>query len=214
MTGRAGRPRFLSTRGRALSLLAAGALAVGVMALGLTIGRSNDEEVDRLIDLLQLRDGTRLAEIGAGTGWLTVEMASRVGASGRVYSTELSPRRLGQIRDAVADAGLANVTVVEAGEQSANLPAGCCDAVFMRRVYHHFADASAITDDLHDALVGGGRLVIIEFESSGLLGTVTRMGIEQSRLITEVTAGGFELVSVDEWPGWGHYLAVFRKPAL
>ena len=195
------------------ALLIAGALAVVVTALVLASSRFNDQEVDRLSGLLQPGDGSRLAEIGAGTGWLTIEMARRVGTSGRVYSTELSPRRLDQIRGAVADAEPTNVTVVQAGEFSANLPAACCDAVYMRRVYHHFTDASAITNDLHDALVGGGRLVIIDFEFGWLSQVVSGIGIDRDRLVAEVVAGGFELVSVDEWPGWGHYVAVFRKLA-
>jgi ubiquinone/menaquinone biosynthesis C-methylase UbiE len=154
----------------------------------------------------------RVAEVGAGTGWLTVEVARRVGESGRIYSTELNPRRLGQIREAVADAGLTNVIVTEAVERASNLPAGCCDAVFMRRVYHHFDDPSAILRDLRDALVDGGRLVIIEFESSGMLGTVTGLGIDRARLTAEVSADGSELVTIDDWPGCNHYVAVFAKP--
>lgn len=185
---------------------------MSLAALVLSVGRSGEGEVDRLISVLQLRDGMKVAEVGAGTGWLTVEIATRLGASGRVYATELSPRRLDDIREAVGKAGLSNVTVVQGAERFTNLPAGCCDAVFMRRVYHHFTYPSEITIDLHDTLVPGGRLVIIEFESGGLLGMVSRMGIDQARLVTEVTAGGFELVSVDEWPSWGHYVAVFQKP--
>jgi len=199
-------------RRRARPLLIGVALVASLTILVLAVGSSNDSEVDRLADLLQVREGMKVAEIGAGSGWLTVEIATRVGASGRVFSTELSERRLDQIRDAVADAGLSNVTVVQAGERSANLPAGCCDAVFMRRVYHHLTDASAILLDLRDALAGGGRLVIIEFEAGGLLGMVSREGIDQAPLIAEVTASGFDLVSVGEWPGWGHYVAVFQKP--
>ena len=202
----------LSTSRRLRALLIAGALVAALTVFFLAVGRSNDNEVSRLATLLQLRGGMTLAEIGAGTGWLTVEMARRVGPSGGVYSTELSPRRLDQIQDAAANAGLTNVTIVDAAERSANLPAACCEAVFMRRVYHHFTDASAITDDIHEALVGGGRLVIIDFEFGGLSRFVSGIGIDRIRLLEEVTAGGFELVSVDAWPGWGHYVAVFEKP--
>ena len=67
---------------------------------------------------------------------------------------------------------------------------------------HHFTDPSAILHGFRDSLVGAGRLVIIEFEPGGLLGTVTQMGTDRDRLIAEVTAGGFEFVRVDEWPGW------------
>lgn len=199
---------------RVRAFLVIGALVASLTVLAFAVSRSNENEVSRLTTLLQLRDGMTLAEIGAGTGWLTVEMARRVGSTGGVYSTELSPRRLDQIRDAAASAGLTNVTAVAAAERSANLPVACCDAVFMRRVYHHFADASAIVRDLHEALVDGGRLVIIEFEFGGLSQMVSGFGTNRARLIAQVTAAGFELVSVDDWPGWGHYVAVFEKPGI
>jgi precorrin-6B methylase 2 len=175
--------------------------------------RSRQTEVNRLVELLSLREGMTVAEIGAGSGWLSVEVAQRVGPSGRVYSTELSTADLDDIRQAANEAGSGNVTVLQAGERATNLPAACCDAIFMRRVYHHLSEPSPIVASIHEALRPGGRLVIIEFRSDGLLGKVTRMGFDRSALIDAVTAGGFNVLSSDEWPGWDHYVAVFEKPA-
>ena len=194
-----------------LAVLVAAIAGALVVLLLLFPGPPNDREVDRLVDLLELGEGMTVAEIGAGAGQLTVEVARRVGPSGHVYSTELSRSRLSQIRTAADDARLANVTVIEAGEQSSNLTAGCCDAIFMRRVYHHLSDPPALVADLNRALKPGGRLVIIEFEASSLLGTVSGEGIDRAPLISEVTAAGFELIEADTWPGWGHYVAAFEK---
>jgi precorrin-6B methylase 2 len=68
----------------------------------LLANRSRRAEVHQLTELLSLREGMTVGEIGAGRGWLTVEVARRVGPSGRVYSTELSAARLDDIRQAVA----------------------------------------------------------------------------------------------------------------
>ena len=127
-----------------------------------------------------------VAEIGAGSGWLTVEVAQRVGPPGRVYATELTAARLDEIRQAAGEAGLRNVTVLEAGARATNLSAACCDAIFMRRVYHHLSDPSPILTSVHDALRSGGRLVIIEFRPDGLVGRVTRMGVDPAALIEAV----------------------------
>lgn len=152
-----------------------------------------------------------LAEIGAGSGWLTIDIAERLGPSGRLYSTELGESRLDEIRQAVQKAGLTNVTVIEAGESTTNLPDGCCDAIFMRRVYHHIGNRAAVTASLRDALKPGGRLIIIEFTASGPIGTVLRMGIEPTDLVQAVTTAGFALVRTESWPGVSHYVAVFEK---
>ncbi|MBI2186436.1 MAG: methyltransferase domain-containing protein [Acidobacteria bacterium] len=186
-----------------------------LIAIAVTVSllahRSRRTEVSRLTELLSLRQGMTVAEIGAGTGWLTVEVARRVGQSGRVYSTELNADRLNDIRRAVVEAQLPNVTVLEAGEQATHLPPECCDAVFMRRVYHHLTAPAAILASIHEGLRLGGRLAIIDFRPDGLVGRITRMGVDRSEVIRAASAIGFELVASGEWPGVDHYVVVFRK---
>lgn len=203
----------LGTGPRRVLILAVVLLAVLMVTILWSANRSRQAEVNRLVELLSLRQGMTVAEIGAGSGWLTVEVAQRVGPSGRVYATELSAARLDDIRQAASEAELGNVTVLQAGERATNLPAACCDAIFMRRVYHHLSEPSPIVASIHEALRPGGRLVIIEFRSDGLLGKVTRMGFDRAALIDAVTTGGFRVLSSDEWPGWDHYVAVFEKSA-
>ena len=144
-------------------LLVAILAALGLLAIGIGFTGDADVEVARLIQLLDLEPGTTVAEIGAGSGWLTVEVAEHVGPSGHVFSTELSESRLAEIEEAVADASLSNVTVIAAGEDDTHLAVNCCDAVFMRRVYHHLSDAAAINKGLYAALKPGGTLAIIDF---------------------------------------------------
>jgi predicted methyltransferase len=199
-----------SKRARVLTLAGA-VLVAGASAVLLTAERSREREADRLAELLALRPAMTVAEIGAGTGWLTVDVAARVGTAGRVYSTELSPARRDDIRQAVAEAALTNVVVVEAGERDTNLTPECCDAIFMRRVYHHLSDADAVNTSLYEALKPDGLLVIIDFDPGGLVGMITGMGIKRTQLADQLAAAGFELVRTDDWPGWDHYVAVFRR---
>ena len=202
------RPRTGTTR---IVLIAAAAVVAGVVAFGLALGGEPRTEADRLGGLLRLAPGDTVAEIGAGSGWLSVEMAARVTASGRVFATELDSDRRDDIRDSVSNAGLANVTVVEAGVRDTNLDAGCCNAVFMRRVYHHLGEPTAINRSLYAALKPGGRLVIIEFRSDGWFARIIGEGILPEELVEQVTAAGFTHVETDEWPGSSHYVAVFEK---
>src|SRR5512139_130352 len=121
------------------SRVAAGGLALVVVVAAVVwwlASATGPREVARLSELLQLREGMTVAELGAGRGWLTMEVTRQVGPSGRVYATELDATRLDELFAAAADAGLRHVTVLPAGDHATNLPAGCCDAVFMRRVYH------------------------------------------------------------------------------
>jgi SAM-dependent methyltransferase len=145
-----------------------GAVAVALIAAtALTIyrgqARSFEAEAVRLAELLAVEPGTIVGEIGAGDGEMALRMARRVGPSGHVFINELDPALLGDIRDAVADAGLQNVTLIQGSEDDVNLPEACCDAIYMRRVYHHITHPQELNASLHRALRPGGRLAVIDF---------------------------------------------------
>jgi len=95
------------------------------------------DEVKRLAALMEWKPGTIAADIGAGDGKYTLAAVERVGASGKVYATEIDRKKLEELEGEVAKRKLENVTVVESKEADTNLPSGCCDAIFLRRVYHH-----------------------------------------------------------------------------
>lgn len=168
------------------------------------------DEADRLVKRLALPRQATVAEIGAGRGELTVEVARRLGADGRLFSTEIDDARRDDIRRAVADAKLANVTVVTAGERSSNLDDGCCDAIYMREVFHHFGDRPAMTASLRQALKPGGRLAVIDYPLPNNYGGDCHC-IDKAELIRIVTAAGFEVEhQQDRWAGI-RYLVVFRR---
>jgi predicted methyltransferase len=178
-------------------------------------------QVADLIRLMQLRPGMTVAEIGAGAGEMTIGMAERLGPQGKVISTEIDSDKLAAIRNAASNQGLNNVTALEAAEKETSLPAECCDAVYMRRVYHHFTDPAAINRSLYKALRPGGRVAIIDFpprlrwwpRPDGVPESRAGHGVPQELVIQEVTAAGFELEQrVEQWPG-RDYCLLFRKPS-
>lgn len=126
-----------------------------------------DAEAARLVAELGLSNGDTVAEIGSGKGALTVAVA-RALPNSRVYSTELDPDELTATREAVQRASLRNVDVREAALEATNLPEACCDALFMRTVYHHFTSPRVMIAALQRALKPNGRLAIIEFEPRGI----------------------------------------------
>ena len=183
-------------------------------------------EIDRLVALLQLSPGMTVAEIGAGAGEMTVHMAETLGSASTVYATELNPERLDQIREKVRDKGLDHVTILEAGKAETNLPAECCDAIFMSKVYHHFTDPEAINRSLYDSLKPGGALAVIDFEPDawnfwlphpeGVPEDRGGHGAPRSLVAKELEATGFEIEEQisDWWPRpFGRFCVVARKPA-
>jgi cyclopropane fatty-acyl-phospholipid synthase-like methyltransferase len=186
-------------------------LIVVVAATGWAWQRAtrNSREKDLIAQTLQLEPGMVVADVGAGNGEWTLDLATRVGDEGHVFSTEVDQRQLRRIREAVEDAGLENVTVIEGQDSDSGLDEGCCDAILLRNVYHHFADAEGMSNSLLSSLRPGGLIAIIEFPPRSRR---SEHGINVEALLDEVTAAGFELVrEVEDWPG-SDYCVLFRRP--
>jgi ubiquinone/menaquinone biosynthesis C-methylase UbiE len=174
----------------------------------------------RLVPAIKLHEGETVADIGAGGGQLTVHLAREVGPSGRVYATELEEDRLRDIREAAKSAGLSNVTVVEAHATRTNLPERCCDALVLRRVYHHIANPKLMNASLLASLKPGGFLAVIDFppdsaESADPNGRAAgeQHGVTSATVARELGQAGFEVLNVEEGGGSDRYMVVARRPA-
>lgn len=204
-------------------------IAVAAFAIFQWQARSFEAEAVRLGELLAVEPGMVIGEIGAGGGEMALWMARRVGPTGRVFVNELDPERLDEIREAVADAALQNVTIVEGSEDDANLPEACCDAIYMRRVYHHITDPRELNASLHRALRPGGRLAVIDFTPEEAIFFVRWFagqpeGVPQDRgghgvpvriVSAELAEAGFQQERVfADWAGvpfFRHFCVLFRK---
>jgi predicted methyltransferase len=125
--------------------------------------KSAEIEVPRLVQVLELEPGMTVADVGAGFGAWTMAFSRWLGPSGRVYASDIGAAQLTALRDSVKRERLNNVTVVEAGVNTTNLPPLCCDAILVRDAYHHFTSPDDIVKGLAASLKPGGRLAVIDF---------------------------------------------------
>lgn len=174
-------------------------------------------ETARIAEVLELRPGMTVADVGAGDGSYSVFLAEQVGGSGRVFATEVDPDLVDELRQTVE--GHSHVTVILGELDATGLPDGCCDRILLRRVYHHFLDPDAMDQSMFNALEPGGIIAVIDFLPRG----AAPEGVPENRgghgtpielLIEEMTRNGFELVrQVESWPGSERdYCVLFRRP--
>lgn len=200
--------------------LAAALLCLAIALTGL-VHRANadaSDEMKRLAALMDWKPGTIVADIGAGDGRFAFAAAQLVGPSGKVFATEIDQEKLAALRSDVAKRHLTNVIVLDSKEAETNLPAECCDAIFLRRVYHHLTKPAEFDQSLLRSLKSGARLAIIEFPPRSGLGPVEGVpanrgghGIPQKIVIEELTSAGLQLAkTVDDWPA-DDYLVLFVK---
>jgi len=210
------RKREISMMRRIYLRLGMALLLVLVFASRLSAGPAS--EIAKLAGLTEWKEGTIVADIGAGDGSYSFAAAERVGPSGKVYATEIDLKKVGEIRGEVKKRHLQNVEVIESAEADTKLPSACCDVIFLRRVYHHLTKPAEFDASLLRSLKVGGRLAIIDFPPRPGLDPVEGVpanrgghGIPQKIVVEELKAAGFELSkTANDWPG-DSYCVVFVK---
>jgi len=196
------------------------ALALLFTALtAISLARADaNSEIDLLATLMQWNEGTVVADIGAGDGTYSFAAARHVGKSGKVIATEIDPQKITELRAQVKKRNIHNVVVEESKEADTALPTACCDAIFLRRVYHHLTRPVEFDANLVRSLKSGGRLAIIDFPARSGLDPVDGVpanrgghGIPQKIVIEELTAAGLQVEKIaNDWPS-NDYCVLFTK---
>jgi ubiquinone/menaquinone biosynthesis C-methylase UbiE len=209
----------------ALSLAVVLLSGVDAQQTALTEGqlKAAEIEVPQLVELLELKPGMTVADVGAGFGAWTMRFSRWIGPAGRVYATDIGVAQLAALREAVQREQLTNVTVIGGASNTTNLPALCCDAILIRDAYHHLTQPQEIVGSLAASLKPGGRLAVIDFPPRA--NTEVPAGVPANRgghgVPPEVVEreGSVMLMHVKTISTWAPnsqpaslYLVLFRKP--
>lgn len=152
-----------------------------------------------MLDVLAIAEGSTVADVGAGTGYVTLRLAQRVGSRGRVLATDLQPELLDVLRARADDAGAGNVVTIKASASDAKLPRDEVDLVLMIDVYHELSDPRATLAQVHDALRSNGHLALVEYRAEDPAVAIKpehKMTLEQIK--KELIASEFRFVTSAE----------------
>ncbi len=152
-------------------------------------------EREAILERVGLRPGSRVADIGAGTGLFSYSFAERVGASGKVYAVDIAKPFVERLAIGAAERGLEQLEAVQCAEDDVRLPAGAVDIAFVCDTYHHFEYPAATMASIHRALRPGGELVLIDFhriEGVSREWTLEHVRAGEDVFTREIVAAGFE----------------------
>jgi ubiquinone/menaquinone biosynthesis C-methylase UbiE len=161
--------------------------------------REREEQPDLALRLLDIAKGSAVADVGAGSGYMTLKLARIVGPTGRVYANDLQPAMLDLLRANVAQAKVTNVTPVLGTTEDPKLPAGALDLIIMVDVYHELSEPQKMLAKMRAALKPSGRLVLFEYRAEDPnvpIQPLHKMTVAQAKL--EVEHEGFTLSRVQE----------------
>ena len=181
--------------------------------LGMLEGPDRDQwqQPERVMDVLGIADGSRVADFGAGGGWFTVRLARRVGPNGRVYAQDIQPLMLDAIRRRVRAEGLTNVEFVLGTTSDPRLPRGL-HTVLIVDTYPQLSEPVTVLEKIGASLAPNGRVGIIDFKTDGAggPGPPPSNRINPEAIVRDAARAGLKLRSHETFLRY-QYLLVFSK---
>jgi cyclopropane fatty-acyl-phospholipid synthase-like methyltransferase len=156
------------------------------------------QQPDAVVASLGLLPESKIADIGAGTGYFAVRFAA-VASAGKVYAVDIEPEMVAWLGTRASNEGLTNLVAVQGAANDPRLPEPV-DVVFMCNVFHHLADASAYFEAVAGSLRPSGRVVIVDFRKDNpddAPGPPAAMRMRPQEITSHMQAAGYTLARED-----------------
>jgi len=150
--------------------------------------RAENLQIDRVMDILNIKEGKSVADLGAGSGWFTTKAAKRIGAKGKVFAVEINQEYINYINERAVRESYTNIQTVLGTEDNPKLPNNSVDAVLVLKTYHEIGQPIKVLQYLKKSLKKDGLLGIIDKNGKG-----DDHGIEKAQVIAEAKRAGFAL---------------------
>lgn len=158
--------------------------------------RDTWQKPKELVAALGLRRGSVVADLGAGTGYLSRYLAAAVGPEGTVLAVETEPNLVAHLRQRAEREKTANVVPILASPGDPRLPAGLVDLILIVDTYHHFDDRRTYLPALRRFLAPHGRVAIVDWQKRELpVGPAMDHKLAREQVLDEMQASGFALVA-------------------
>ncbi|WP_297058852.1 methyltransferase domain-containing protein [Thermosulfurimonas sp.] len=166
---------------------------------------------ERVLELLELKPGETLLDLGCGTGYFALPAAQRVGPSGRVFAVDVEEEMLAEVRKKAS--GIPQIELIRSETYRVPLPQAVAEAALLAFVLHEVEDPVRLLGEVRRLLKPGGRLLVLEWQKKE-----TPMGPPVSERLTEeetrafLKEAGFAALETSPFGDW-FYTARGFKPA-
>jgi ubiquinone/menaquinone biosynthesis C-methylase UbiE len=169
--------------------------------------RDLQQEAKRVMDLLDIKPGIRVADIGAGRGYYTVRLAARLGPGATIYATDVKADHINKLQARLKSDRIGGVKLVLGRPNDPNLPPAAVDVAILAHVYHEIENPYEFMYRLHRSLAPGARVGIVDLDRP-----TESHGIPPKLLRCELGALGYRETLFRYLKPADGYLMVFVPP--
>ena len=175
--------------------------------------REREEMPNRLVELLKLKEGDVVADIGIGTGYIARKISPKIGETGTIYGVEIQQEMLDILAEKMAAEGITNIKGVLGTITDPKLPPNSVDLAIMVDVYHEFSHPYEMMQNICRGLKTGGRVVFVEYRAEDPSVPIKRLHkMSELQVIKEATPHPLSWIeTLDDLP-WQHVI-IFEKIA-
>ncbi|UCE64471.1 MAG: methyltransferase domain-containing protein [Nitrospirota bacterium] len=164
-----------------------------------------------VIALMEIEPGMSVADIGAGTGYFLGPLSTAVGAGGTVLGLDVEPDMVKFMTERAERENWSNVKVRTVQPDDPDLEESTIDRILIVNTWHHISDRESYSRKLHEALIPGGRVLVVDFTYQSSHGPPVSQRLRPEEVVAELRAGGLDVEILEEsLPD--QYVVVGRRP--
>ena len=174
------------------------------------VSREKEERTDILLKSLNLQKGMVIADVGAGTGYLSGRMADSVGVSGVIYAADVQPEMIAKLKSLTKNHP--NIKPVLSEPKNVNLPANSVDMAVLVDVYHELDSPFEVVQSITTALKPNGKLVLVEYRAEDDKVPIKQTHkMTEAQVIKELSVQPVKWVKTIETLPWQHVVIFVKK---
>lgn len=173
--------------------------------------RKKWQQPDKVISMAAVKNGDRVADIGAGTGYFTRRFAQAVSPQGIAIGYDIEPAMVAYMQKDAKKLKLSNYKAEKIDPSKPELKKNFFDLIFLSNTYHHIPQQREYFRRLKQFLKPSGRIIIVDFaKKDAPVGPPTQMKIDKSTVISDLKAAGYKPSSEKKFLPYQYFLEFHR----
>lgn len=173
--------------------------------------RVETEKPEELLEVLGIKKGDVVADIGAGPGFFSLRAAQHVGPTGKVFAVDVQQEMIDGLRQMAQKSGLKNIVPILGSADDPKLPANSVDEVLIIIAYHEFSHPSEMMHHIYTAMKPDAQMLIVEYKAEDPNSRVSPAHkMRATDILGEISGFGFRPDKVIDMIPTQHVF-IFRK---